>query len=236
MGKASSNGAMPRLRLTGGASSTTLALENLILADSNIWEVNNENLPALGPTFQSLAQYSAILTALVLEEAKESVRSGFHDNAGELQQVLSIALKHWPALARVLNVQLRQVNESANSVVCSIETDKISDREWLLQNTIVLLTRDVEHVKRRQKLNSLHVIGLISCSNFNQKESTITIQMASYNRSFFNTSTTMGDSSSALTRRTCDSSIWLVPCTKLSTFSQEYAALQSLDVLDKVRS
>lgn len=224
---------MATSHLTGSPSRSSYALESLILADSNIWAASNESLPVLGSTFQSLAHYRSSLEALLLEEAKESVRSGFHDSAGESPYIPQVDLKRPSAAGRELNLRLRRVNESASFVVCSIEMERLLDREWLSPNTIVLIGHDLDDVRYCQEPESRHAIGLIRSHDLNRSELTVTIQIAPHNCSFIGSGSVV-ISRSALQGGARDSSIWLVPCTKISTFSQEYAALQSLEVLDRV--
>ena len=65
------------------------SLERLLLLDGKLWVDIPAKLPQLSPVFRNIHEYREDFAALLVEEARESVKSGFEQSAGNDESIFS---------------------------------------------------------------------------------------------------------------------------------------------------
>jgi len=68
---------------------TSSSLERLLLLDGKLWVYIPVKLPQLSPVFRNIHEYREDFAALLVEEARESVKSGFEQSAGNDESIFS---------------------------------------------------------------------------------------------------------------------------------------------------
>jgi hypothetical protein len=212
------------------------SLEELLLCDEKLWIDIPEELPQLSPVFTNIHEYREVFAALLLEEARESVRSGFEQAEGNSESLfLSISfLFSISASGRRMSVTVTKISLGAE-VTCTVSEGNSDELNRNVRpNTVVLIASKISRYTSRGPPAGPHALGIVLRTSLAATRRSVTVKLVSKDTSFLIPNSRPSFKRDADGQALCDT-YWLLPSTKVSTFLQEFNALWSLEKLDTVR-
>jgi hypothetical protein len=204
---------------------TSSSLERLLLLDGKLWVDIPVKLPQLSPVFRNIHEYREDFAALLVEEARESVKSGFEQSAGNDESIFS------SIVTLIFDFSFWVSSE----VTCTISKGNVDELDRILRpNVVILIAPEATGYAPRGPPAGPHALGTVLHTSLSATKQTVTVKLVSKDTSFL-----VPRGGTSLKHDINDHNVlgtyWLLPSTKLSTFLQEFGALWSLENLDTVR-